>query len=388
MDATLRSRLVSIDSLRAFAAIWVMVFHARGFFYRTESVASEQVFSVLNPLGLFDFLASQGSIAVSLFFVLSGFCVHLPFAGGKAFNLRSYISRRFYRIWPPYIVAVCLGLAMGVIAKWYDNESLFIVFAFHAFFWIWGLSPLSISDSALSPVFWSVVVEVQLYTFYALMQLIFGNRLLYFRMFVMMLFGIVYSYLASTAFHSVDVPNFFLPRVFALARLGEWLLGAALAQLFVCNPDLLIKNCNMSVLLCGVFVIVVTCLVKRGALFPIAYDQANSLGFALVTAYLIRCELCYGSCVGTSSREKRLVAWLSDRSYSLYLFHFPCLAMFGEFAIRLPWLNGYTKDSLGGTVIWFWVTTGGLALAFATTEMIYRLVEKPCHQFARCKFAS
>ena len=78
-----RSRLAAVDGLRAFAALWVVLFHIRAF-------SGGRL-----PPGL-DTFARSGSTGVSLFLVLSGFCLFLPYSGGRShrFQSRSFFRRR------------------------------------------------------------------------------------------------------------------------------------------------------------------------------------------------------------------------------------------------------------------------------------------------------
>src|ERR1700681_3962702 len=76
------SRLPGVDGLRAIAAMWVVFFHITAF--------SHARFGHHFP-GLDLFLRS-GSTGVSLFLVLSGFCLYIPFAGGRQhrFHVREF----------------------------------------------------------------------------------------------------------------------------------------------------------------------------------------------------------------------------------------------------------------------------------------------------------
>jgi peptidoglycan/LPS O-acetylase OafA/YrhL len=101
-----------IDILRGFAAMWVILYHSRvdlwaGFH---EIHNSPGAYSVAERwLSWLSLPAACGGSAVMLFFVISGFCVHLPYAGNhRPFNLAEYGIRRSFRILPPYLFAVGL----------------------------------------------------------------------------------------------------------------------------------------------------------------------------------------------------------------------------------------------------------------------------------------
>jgi peptidoglycan/LPS O-acetylase OafA/YrhL len=91
--------------LRAFAALWVVLFHMWAFSG--------------GPLwpGV-DLLLRSGSTGVSLFLVLSGFCLYLPYAGGRLdrFRTGTFLRRRCARLLPAYytsLAVVLLAHAVG-----------------------------------------------------------------------------------------------------------------------------------------------------------------------------------------------------------------------------------------------------------------------------------
>jgi peptidoglycan/LPS O-acetylase OafA/YrhL len=98
-------RLPGVDGLRAVAALWVVLYHIMAF--------SHAQFPLVPGLDLF---LRSGSTGVSLFLVLSGFCLYLPFAGGRAgrFKTGEFFRRRCKRLMPAYYVALFLALALAV----------------------------------------------------------------------------------------------------------------------------------------------------------------------------------------------------------------------------------------------------------------------------------
>ena len=104
----------------------------------------------------------------SMFFVVSGVCIHLSgvTVDGKA-AWSVFALRRFLRLYPPYFVAVCLFFIVSVIVgtTQLHRISSFVQLGVH-------LSMLHNFDQrtlfGINPSFWSVAVEVQLYLLYPL----------------------------------------------------------------------------------------------------------------------------------------------------------------------------------------------------------------------------
>ena len=102
---TSAARLAAVDGLRAAAALWVVLFHVR-------------VFSGAHlPFAPLDFFARSGSTGVSLFLVISGFCLYLPFAAGRQSRFRtgSFFLRRIRRLMPAYYCSIAFALALNLV---------------------------------------------------------------------------------------------------------------------------------------------------------------------------------------------------------------------------------------------------------------------------------
>ncbi len=99
-------RLAGIDGLRAAAALWVVFFHIHSF--------SQVKFAHLPGLDLF---LRSGSTGVSLFLVLSGFCLYVPFAGGRTarFKTGQFFWRRCRRLMPAYYVSLVFAVTLYIL---------------------------------------------------------------------------------------------------------------------------------------------------------------------------------------------------------------------------------------------------------------------------------
>lgn len=151
------NRLAGVDGLRAVAALWVVFFHVW--------VISGVRFPGIPAL---DFLLGSGSTGVSLFLVLSGFCLYAPFAAGRAGRFRpgEFFIRRFRRLLPAYYVSLVLALALNLAtATWQglvpltQSEAIWQLLTHVTFTHTWFES----SFYYLNGAYWSLGLEWQLY---------------------------------------------------------------------------------------------------------------------------------------------------------------------------------------------------------------------------------
>ena len=109
----LPTRLRGIDALRGMAALGVVLYHA---VEQGQKVLPQNLFQY--PIRAVQFASSFGYIGVFLFFVISGFCIHLQWAKAKAagtepeIRFGAFWKRRLRRLYPPYIIALLLFLLM------------------------------------------------------------------------------------------------------------------------------------------------------------------------------------------------------------------------------------------------------------------------------------
>jgi peptidoglycan/LPS O-acetylase OafA/YrhL len=182
------ARLTYLDGLRGLAALMVVLFHM------WEASGSPRLplrLAAPGPAGLpnvtVDLLSPIGAMGgsrVSLFFVLSGFLLYLPFAsprrsggGAAAETLWGWLRRRFRRLAPAYYAAIALSLTPLVWLPYLTE--LWRRWALHlpprppyfgntgvalpaSLFFLHGVVPgAHIPD--FNPPLWTITAEVQLY---------------------------------------------------------------------------------------------------------------------------------------------------------------------------------------------------------------------------------
>jgi peptidoglycan/LPS O-acetylase OafA/YrhL len=91
------NRLAYLDSLRGIAAMMVLIYHYIGWKWGDEKSYH------------FASIVFNGSDAVSFFFVLSGFVLSYKYLqNNQELLLKEYLTKRIFRIFPAYILAVLL----------------------------------------------------------------------------------------------------------------------------------------------------------------------------------------------------------------------------------------------------------------------------------------
>ena len=99
------ARYIELDSLRGLAALIVVLHHLRLLWQGDAEPASailRSLLSLANPVG---------NGAVILFFVLSGFVLSLPAVAGRPQPYLTFVIRRVFRIYLPYLAALAVSVA-------------------------------------------------------------------------------------------------------------------------------------------------------------------------------------------------------------------------------------------------------------------------------------
>ena len=163
------ARLRSIDALRGIAAMGVVVYHCIGIGPYLQS----RFFLVRYPVQLIQLTSSFGYIGVFLFFVISGFCIHLQWARAQAsgvtptIHFGSFWKRRIRRLYPPYIIALALYLLLTAWSIGIDVSHFFIYDVLMHLLMLHNLDPHTCYS--INGVFWTLAIEEQLYLAYFLL---------------------------------------------------------------------------------------------------------------------------------------------------------------------------------------------------------------------------
>ena len=322
-------RISGLDSIRFLCALCVFFFHQAVPMTAGPSVEGAYADPTFSGF-LNNFLV--GPPAVIVFFIVSGFCIHYPFAGSnRRPRWMEFYTRRFVRLLVPIIVAVPLSELVGVHLA-----------AFH--------------DSIL----WSLLAELIYYVLYPFLraaQLRFGS----WHGMVLAAFGAAFV-VAATHPAALDYPSYGRNLNWLLG-LPCWLLGCLLAESVRAAATGGISTTRLWAWRTAVFGAALACNVLRfhGYVgFPWTLDL-----FAVVAALWLRREITFRRRVPAPA----LFEWAGLWSYSLYILHLPAGALFS----RLFPSTHYTPLHWCGLVLF----------VLSTCYAFYLLVERPSHFLAR-----
>lgn len=167
-----------IDVLRALAIILVFLHHAQiclfpGYHVSDYTEAGTLAVNDL-PSAILNFSpAAFGYTGVHLFLIISGFLIHMGTVRaetkGKPFEGGTFFSKRFWRIYPPYLLALLFFCFAVQGSRYLLQGPKIIDLLSHV------LMAHNLTDStfnSINPSFWSIALEVQLYLVYPLLLLL------------------------------------------------------------------------------------------------------------------------------------------------------------------------------------------------------------------------
>ncbi|MBE4946364.1 acyltransferase [Enterobacter cloacae complex sp. P1B] len=144
-------KIYSIHYLRGIAALFVVLFHFRGYL--------NNVYAQSN---LGDLLFSKGAFGVDLFFVISGFIICFATEKEECNASLKFVIRRFFRIYPLLILSMSVYFLAVILRP--ESHDLMMWF-------IWSIIPLHVDYHAGAPFFgynmlgiaWTLTYEISFY---------------------------------------------------------------------------------------------------------------------------------------------------------------------------------------------------------------------------------
>lgn len=162
-------RMLTLDAMRGGAALLVVLYHALGVAPRTAPSGWELWLPQVTA-----YIVHFAYAGIYLFFVISGFCIHLHWAKARAagvekpvINFFLFWKRRVRRLYPPYLVALALYLSYAAYTTPVTINGFYL--------WDVGLHLLMLHNLdarttySINAAFWTLAIEEQLYLAYFLL---------------------------------------------------------------------------------------------------------------------------------------------------------------------------------------------------------------------------
>jgi peptidoglycan/LPS O-acetylase OafA/YrhL len=222
------SRLNSVDALRGAAALGVVLYHTIGPNAQFGPRILRWLAIPCLPVIRF------GYVGVFLFFVISGFCIHLSRARAQVENKQpasftAFWKRRFRRLYPPYMIALVLYLGIAAFTTKFELTPFYVWDVVSHLLMLHNLD--SHTSYSINGVFWTLAIEEQLYLAYFLL-LFLRKRWGWQRTLIVCLMARMVWFVACTGIRErfkVDIPI----TEAAAAHWFTWALGAISVEAMV-----------------------------------------------------------------------------------------------------------------------------------------------------------
>jgi len=343
-----KKSLISIDIARAIAALGVFFYHQHIGDYLAQ----------YTKIKAFDYIDNFGAAyAVPLFFLISGYCIHLSNLKyvqlNKELPLKVYYKRRFLRIYPPYLVAVIFSILVNLLTHFGSMPTLTDLFV-HAF----SLQGFTVQYfNTINLVLWTITIEIAFYIIYPIfyyLRLKFSLKLALLTTFIVSCLSIVYLSLQQT----ITLPQYYL--VFNIWF--SWCCGAYIADKLFFNPKAF-QKLTFKIVYGLILVLFVYATFYPSHYFSIVQYQLKILIWTGPLIYLLSLEDWFAR---HKSWFLHIIACIGLSSYSLYLLHEPLIAI-KNYLVHAYLPNEFQK---AGVII-------GIIFIPIIAWLSYRYIERP-----------
>jgi exopolysaccharide production protein ExoZ len=354
-------KLQSIQMLRGFAAVLVVLYH-------TQTISSAHTAHL--PFGG---MFSGGFRGVDLFFVLSGFIISSVHRNdlGRPERLMNYLFNRFSRIYPA--VWIMSGFALAVYLAGYGGAGKADKLSGSDIVASFLLLP-QLGD-ALVNVTWTLKYELFFYV-------VFASLIVNLRLGVMLLLLWQLSALALSPFLSIyqlGLPGFYVTSLclgFGIGIACAWAVEFAASHRWLRNPAL-----QWALLLAGIAMFLGGMASETGGMADPAAIADNGVVTNHTWSIGVLCALGSGVLIlslvlleqGGRIRVPTILMFLGDASYAIYIVHYSIVTLLVGALVHY---RGPMNDAVCIAIV-------GVAVVIGS--MFYCLVDKPIQKVLRAR---
>ena len=396
-----KNTITVLDGVRAFACCSVIAYHIN------HITNGNHLWEAANVGPVITAFANAGSYGVTLFFVLSGFLLFMPYAKALLFDapwpsIRRYYVRRIFRILPGYYISLAL-LILFTHREYLNLDHWRQLLLFITFF----MDSSHSTYQAINGPFWTLAVEWQFYMILPILALGFRwiaqrgslqRRLtcLWLSLLGLIAWGLATRYWGYSWQLNPSQPALLpatlhkLAIFFLYGQTGKFLEDFAVGML-VCVVYILAQQKPQHMLsqICkkysrwiwtgGVLCLVFAVMWPYTSLLGPLRSYIGAHSWLVEMPYATGFGLCVLALLFSPPDLKTIfdwspVRWIGQRSYGMYIWHLPFVILFSSYLVPLlPIHNAHVVYGL------YWLFLICILIPFC--YIFYRWIEQPSIKF-------
>jgi peptidoglycan/LPS O-acetylase OafA/YrhL len=364
IKGNISTNIRKIDVIRGISILLVFSYHSflelgttgklsislpqNGYFFDFQLLSLKQWVILFSPL-------FYGASGVQIFLLISGFLIHYSYLKNQknSFDFGSFLQRRFWRIYPPYLLALFFFVFCWKINNkvWWDLEKMKYLFSHLTM--TYNLYEDHIYQ--INSSFWSLALECQLYLIYPIV--LWGRKKWTIKTMFWITMGI---YIVAVVLEIVYFKRYVSWNLSLLKNWQIWTLGALLAENYI-HGNQIFKRVRLPIL-----------LVMITGFFLLSWSNFSQYAIhfyaALIAAILI--EKYLFSKLNVETWLEKMLIPVGLCSYSLYLFHQPLLG----FLYKSVSIGGFSEKYSSFLILDIIIVFG---IVFCLAYSLYIFVEIP-----------
>lgn len=347
------SRFGHIDALRGIAVLLVIWLHISEVYIRLSPAVKEK------GILLYDlaWTINTGRIGVVIFFAISGFVLLRSIKGDKLNGTKTFLIRRFFRLYPAFWLSVLLGIfVMQLVGQDMSFEKIIANIT---------MLPLMFNQEMILGLYWTLEVEWIFY-FLGLLLFLMGASQKPINLFAISIFFLI----VFAIFQKLKLDNQAHIGIVVLPFHLSIMFWGALFRYFHDNPEFKVhifnKKISIKILFITLTIIIliipIISLVKGLITENFKLIQLGISYFSGIMIFLIFSTIY--------KIKNKFLIWIGTISYSMYLFH-PIV-----FYTLFWWLQNYAPVELKEMHLGVYLIIN-LILSIFMSAMIYYLIEEP-----------